>query len=270
MLAAAAPTSARSSEVVTRTVFGETAPENSPGQRLIISRVTIPPGARLSPHFHEGTQFARIKAGTLTYRILSGTAEVTSARGRVSHPTGPTVIYLRKGDSIVENEGLAHAAENRGRIPVVIELSTLLRAGANPSTPLGTGEPPTLVIDADLFSEGTVLNAVNNTVVYGWNRLVGTGDNAALVDMQGNVSYDSGSGGFGGFVTFTFADGSSLGTRMTGTAVDDGDRTTFAATLVLLGGTGNYQNVSGSGIFTGSRAGALGSPVDSTFELYLE
>lgn len=261
---------ASTSGAVERIVFGTTQPENSPGQQLIMSRVTIPPGAKLAPHFHEGTQFARITAGVLTYRILSGTAELTDARGRISYPTGPTVVYLRRGDSLVENEGLAHAAENRGRIPVVIELSTLLRDGANPSTPLGGGLPPTLVINADLTSEGTVLNTADGEVLYGWNRLVGAGDQALHVDMQGSVAYVQGSGGFSGFVTFTFADGATIGTRMSGTATTENGNSDFAATLVVLGGTGRYANVKGSGTFVGSRIGDLGSPVDSRFELYLE
>lgn len=261
---------ASTSGAIERIVFSTSYPENSPGQQLIISRVTIPPGAKLAPHFHEGTQYARVTAGVLTYRILSGTAELTDARGRVSYPSGPTVVYLRRGDSLVENEGLAHAAENRGRIPVVIELSTLLRNGANPSTPLGGGEPPTLVIKADLTSEGTVLNPADGEVLYGWNRLVGPGDNALHVDMQGSVAYVQGSGGFGGFVTFTFADGATIGTRMNGAAISDDGSTSFAATLVVLGGTGRYATVKGSGTFVGSRTGDVGSPVDSSFELYLE
>jgi quercetin dioxygenase-like cupin family protein len=262
--------SATTSGAVERIVLGTTYPENSPGQHLIISRVIVPPGAKLAPHFHEGSQYARITAGVLTYRILSGTAELTDARGRVSYPKGPTVVYLRRGDSLIENEGLAHAAENRGRIPVVIELSTLLRNGANPSTPLGGGEPPTLVINTDLTSEGTVLNSADGEVVYGWNRLVGPGDNALYVDMQGSVSYVQGSGGFGGFVTFTFADGATIGTRMTGMATSENGGTDFAATLVVLGGTGRYADAKGSGTFVGSRTGDLGSHVDSMFELYLE
>jgi mannose-6-phosphate isomerase-like protein (cupin superfamily) len=269
-LAVASLGNAEASGAVERIVLGTTYPENSPGQHLIISRVIVPPGAKLSPHFHEGTQFARISSGVLTYRILSGTAELTDARGRISYPTGPTVVYLRKGDSLVENEGLAHAAENRGRIPVVIELSTLLRNGANPSTPLGEGEPPTLVINADLTSEGTALNSAEGEVLYGWNRLVGPGDNALYVDMQGSVSYVQGSGGFGGFVTFTFADGATIGTRVNGAATEENGNTDFAATLVVLGGTGRFATIKGSGTFVGSRIGDVGSPVDSSFELYLE
>ena len=261
------------SATVTRTVWGTTAPANAPGQSLIISQVTIPPGASLAPHFHQGTQVARITAGTLTYHILSGTAVVTTAAGVTTQPTGPAVVTLHEGDVLVENAGLAHWAANLGKQPVVIALSSLLRSGAAPSTPLGGGAAPTLHVDATLTSSGTDLHSVNSNVQYGWNHLVGpgtgTGGQSVGTDMQGNVSYTSGSGGFGGFVTFTFTDGSTLGTRMEGTATAGVDSTTFQATMVVLGGTGRYQGATGSGTFTGSRTGAIGTPVISMFDLYL-
>lgn len=257
---------------VTRSVWGSTEPVNAPGQDLTVSRVMIPPRASLAPHFHEGTQFARVTAGTLTYHILSGTAVLTTAAGVTSTPSAPAVIKLRRGDTLVENPALEHWAENRGRIPVVIELSSLLRDGAPASTPLGDGAAASMHISVDLTSTGTVLHTVNTSTLYGWNHLVGAGSDGSTpvdVEMQGNVSYTNGAGGFGGFVTFTFGDGSTLGTRMEGSATKQGDATDFAATMVILGGTGRFLDSTGSGTFTGSRSGAIGSPVASDFDLYL-
>jgi len=87
--------------------------------------------------------------------------------------------------------------------------------------------------------------------------------------MLGNVSYVKGAGPIFGFVTYTFADGSTLGVQFQGAATVSagGDETTFAATLGVLGGTGRYVSATGAGIFTGSRKAALGTTVNATFDL---
>ena len=61
-------------------------------------------------------------------------------------------------------------------------------------------------------------------------------------------------------MTYTFADGSTLGVQFQGaaTATANGDETDFAAMLGVLGGTGRYASATGTGIFTGSRQAALG------------
>ena len=267
--AAAAP----SAPGVTRTVLGTADPANAPGQTLVVSEVTVAPRGTLAPHFHEGTQVARITEGTLTYHILSGTAVVTTANGVTTRPTGPTVLQLHVGDTLVENASLAHWAENLGHQPVRIALSSLLRSGAPASTPLGGGQAPSLHITAPLTSSGTDLHTANTNVLYGWNHLVGsgpaTGGQQVATDMQGSVSYTSGAGGFGGFVTFTFTDGSTIGTRMDGSATPGTTGTSFQATMVVLGGTGRYLGATGSGTFTGARTGPVGAPVDAAFDLWL-
>jgi len=71
-----------------------------------------------------------------------------------------------------------------------------------------------------------------------------------------------------GFVTFTFAAGSTLGVQFQGAATTaNGGDTTFAATLGVIGGTGRYTAATGTGIFTGSRKAALGTTVAATFDL---
>ena len=89
--------------------------------------------------------------------------------------------------------------------------------------------------------------------------------------LLGNVNYVKGSGPIFGFVTLTFADGSTLGMQFQGaaTATVNGDETSFAATLGVIGGTGRYASATGTGIFTGSRKAALGTTVAATFDLTL-
>ena len=260
---------------ITRDELGEASPANAPGQELYLQRVTIAPGAKLPEHFHQGTQVAHVVSGVLTYEIISGSATVTRAKGTTTTVDAPATIKLRKGDGLIETQGLAHQGSNAGARPVVIEIAALLQAGAPLSTPVGqsaTGTP--LAISADLESQSRTLHTVgaDGSATYGWNQLVGTAtvDGQPVgVELLGNVNYVKGSGPIFGFVTCTFADGSTLGVQFQGsaTATENGDQTTFAATLGVLGGTGRYASATGTGIFTGSRQAALGTTVASTFDL---
>jgi hypothetical protein len=264
-----------SSNGITRDELGEAAPANSPGQELYLQRVTIAPGAKLPQHFHQGTQVARISSGVLTYDIASGAATVTRAGGSAETVDAPATVELRKGDGLIETQGLVHHGSNQGKRPVVIEIAALLQAGAPLSTPVGqsaTGTP--LELSADLESQSRNLHTVgaDGSVTYGWNQLVGTAtvDGRPVgVELLGNVSYVKGSGPIFGFVTYTFADGSTLGVQFQGaaTATTSGDETAFAATLGVLGGTGRYASATGTGIFDGSRKAALGTTVAATFTL---
>jgi hypothetical protein len=147
--------------------------------------------------------------------------------------------------------------------------------GAPLATPVGQGANGTaLALTTDLESQSRTLHTAGagDSVVYGWNLLTGTATLAGApvqVEMQGNVSYVEGSGPFFGFVTYTFADGSTLGVQMQGaaTASAGGSNTEFAATLGVVGGTGRYVHATGTGTFTGSRKAALGTTVAATFDL---
>lgn len=260
----------------TRDELAVGAPQNAPGQTLTLQRVTIPAGVQLVDHYHEGTQVARVVKGVLTYEVLSGTVAITRRDGRVETVTGPATVKIRAGESLVEDESLVHTGGNRTSKPVVIELGALLRTGAPAATPVGeSAEGTPVTLTADLTSQATQLSSVgpDGSVTYGWNRLTGQASDPSgpvQVEMLGNVAYRAGSGPFFGFVTFTFADGSVLATRMQGLATRGSDGvTSFAATLGVLGGTGRYLESSGSGTFTGSRAAALGQPVAAVFDLVL-
>jgi quercetin dioxygenase-like cupin family protein len=260
---------------ITRAELGNAQPANAPGQELYLQRVTIAPGAKLAEHFHQGTQVARIISGVLTYDIASGAATVTRANGTTQTVAAPATVKLRAGDGLVETQGLVHHGSNAGKRPVVIELAALLQAGAPLATPVGEGASGTpLHVTADLDSQSRTLHTVgaDGSVTYGWNQLVGTAtvdDQPVGVELLGNVSYVKGSGPIFGFVTYTFADGSTLGVQFQGaaTATASGDETTFAATLGVLGGTGKYASATGTGIFDGSRQAALGTTVSATFDL---
>jgi quercetin dioxygenase-like cupin family protein len=266
---------ASSSNGITRTAMGQAQPANAPGQELYLQRVTIAPGAKLPEHYHQGTQVAHVTAGVLTYDIASGTATVTRTGGKTETVTGPATVKLRTGDGVIETQGLEHHGSNTGRKPVVIELAALLQEGAPLSTPVGQGATGTTVhVATELESQSRMLRTVgaDGSVTYGWNQLTGTAtvDGQPVgVELLGNVSYVKGSGPIFGFVTYTFADGSTLGVQFqgAGTASANGTGTSFAATLGVLGGTGRYASATGSGIFNGSRTAALGSTVSATFDL---
>jgi quercetin dioxygenase-like cupin family protein len=261
---------------VTRVILGVAEPANAPGQTLLLQDIRIVPGAKLAQHYHQGTQLARVTKGTLTYSLDEGNAIVTKKGGSPETVTAPKTISLQPGDVLVENAGLLHHAENKGKTAVVLNLTALLQTGAPLATPAGTGATGTqLEISADLQSQSKLTRTVGaaNDKTYGWNDLVGTatvdGQNVG-VDLQGTVDYTSGSGPFGEFVTFTFADGSVLATRMQGAATAaTGGATQFEATMSVVGGTGKYASTTGTGVFTGSRTGELGAPVQATFHLTL-
>jgi hypothetical protein len=132
-------------------------------------------------------------------------------------------------------------------------------------------------IEADLTSQGTALHQVDPSVTYGTNLLTGVSGGSAEteagveVSMQGNVLYNYGTGPLFGFVTFTFPNGSTLATQMTGHASKSlfDQTTTFHARLIIIGGTGIYQAATGTGTFSGSRDGKIGSSVNSAFTISL-
>ncbi len=259
---------------ITRIPLGEASPTNAPGQVLYLQRVVIAPGARLAEHFHQGTQVATVTKGTLTYNIVVGTVTITDADGTTRDVTGPKVVRLRAGQSLVERAGLTHYGANETSGRVVIELAALLERGAPLSTVTGTAATGTqLQVTVNLESQDRVLRTGGATAnaVYGWNRLTGTASGSGQpvgVELLGSVAYRDGSGPFSGFVTLTFADGATLGLQIQGTTTaGPNGSAAFAATLGVITGTGRYAAATGSGTFVGSRTAVIGAPVASTFDV---
>jgi quercetin dioxygenase-like cupin family protein len=115
-------------------------PEGAKGKTLGLSRVTVPAGAELALHHHEGTQIAHIDKGTLTYTVVEGSVEVRKGAADedpelVRKIKAGQTGKIKAGQWIVEQRTDHHQAANRGKKKVVIYLSTLLDKGAPPSTP---------------------------------------------------------------------------------------------------------------------------------------
>jgi quercetin dioxygenase-like cupin family protein len=116
---------------VTSEVLGRGVPVGAPEDELAVARVTIAPGASIASHEHPGTQVAAIIAGELTYTVETGEVEVTRAGSDQSElvTAGQTVV-LQPGDSLVEQPGEIHHAENKSSVTVEIALASLFPAGA--------------------------------------------------------------------------------------------------------------------------------------------
>jgi len=109
------------------------------GRTLGLSRVTIPVGASIPLHHHEGTQVSYIQAGVLSYTVKSGGVTVFSGpadnRTTVRKIRAGQTGQIRAGQWIVEQPSTVHRAANKGTAKIVIYLATLLKKGAPPSTP---------------------------------------------------------------------------------------------------------------------------------------
>jgi quercetin dioxygenase-like cupin family protein len=131
----AAPTAIRNALAETTHVQG------APHRTLVLSRVTVPPGAELALHHHLGSQVAHIQSGVLTYTVRSGsvvvrTGEADQKPRKVRRIAAGQTARLRAGQWIVEQPSDIHEAANRGGAPVTIYLATLLETGAPPATPV--------------------------------------------------------------------------------------------------------------------------------------
>jgi quercetin dioxygenase-like cupin family protein len=115
--------------------------KGAPGRTMVLSRVEVEPGAKLALHHHLGTQISHVEAGTLTYTVRRGSAVVREGESDRQPRLVRTIkagqtARIRPGQWLVEQPSDIHEAANRGRAPVVIYLSTLLKTGAPPSTPV--------------------------------------------------------------------------------------------------------------------------------------
>jgi quercetin dioxygenase-like cupin family protein len=254
------------SDGITRTILGVTQPANAAGQRLVLQRVVIEPGARLAEHFHAGTQVARVERGRLVYRVVSGTASVVRANGKTREHSGPATVVLRGGDTIVEPAGDVHFGWNRSSKPVRIVLAALLSSDAGLSTPVGTDAPGTpLQVPADLTVTDSRLTTAGSQGQYTYGTVFETGTSTVgaevRVDVSVQVSYTNGNGPFWGLMTLTFFDGSTIAATVTGATVATvNGGAQFASTVGVIGGTGRYENITGgSGTYQGSRPTAVGT-----------
>lgn len=129
------PTAVRSALARTSSV------EGAPGRTMVLSKVVIEPGAKLALHHHLGTQISRVASGTLTYTVRQGSAVLQEGDAEKDPRLVRTIkagqtARIHPGQWLVEQPSDIHEAANRGGTPVVIYLSTLLKAGAPPATPV--------------------------------------------------------------------------------------------------------------------------------------
>lgn len=115
--------------------------QGAPGRTMVLSKVVVEPGAKLTLHHHLGTQISRIASGTLTYTVRQGSAVVNEgdaekAPQRVRTIAAGQTARIKAGQWLVEQPSDIHEAANRGSSPVVIYLATLLKSGAPPATPV--------------------------------------------------------------------------------------------------------------------------------------
>jgi mannose-6-phosphate isomerase-like protein (cupin superfamily) len=126
--------------VVTRQSLAEVkAPPGAPKRTLGLSKVVVMPGAVLAAHHHPGDQIAYIAEGVLTYTVEDGRARVMKGPGEdgtlVRKLTDGDTARLTPGRWIIEDQDMRHRARNRGTVPVVIYLATLLRTGEPAAIP---------------------------------------------------------------------------------------------------------------------------------------
>lgn len=116
-------------------------PAGARGETLGLSRVTVPVGARLAPHFHPGTQTAYIEKGTLTYSVKTGSVRVyrgaaDQAPKLVRRINAGQTARIRAGQWLVEKPGAQHSAANLGDGRISILVATLLESGKPPAVPV--------------------------------------------------------------------------------------------------------------------------------------
>jgi quercetin dioxygenase-like cupin family protein len=131
----AAPGAIRSALAQTGNVRG------APNRTMVLSRVTVEPGAKLALHHHLGTQISHVESGTLTYTVRRGSVVVRSGESdqnpvKVRSIEAGQTGKVHPGQWLVEQPSDIHEAANRGSTPVVIYLATLLETGAPPATPV--------------------------------------------------------------------------------------------------------------------------------------
>jgi quercetin dioxygenase-like cupin family protein len=132
----------QSSPTAVRSALAEAvSPTGARGETLGLSRVLIPPKARLALHVHPGTQIAYIDKGTLTYTVKTGSVSVYTGdaeknRKLVRRITAGHTAKVRPGQWLIEKPHVQHFGENTSSKPIVILAATLFENGKPPAIPV--------------------------------------------------------------------------------------------------------------------------------------
>ena len=147
-------------------------------------------------------------------------------------------------------------------------------AATSSTSSVVTFGPTAQTVNVEMPSVAKTLYKVgkDGTVTYGANQLVGSATvlgQPATVEILGSVNYINGSGPFTGFLTVTWADASSIGFSILGTATQGTDGSSkIVSSMDYIGGSGTYVDTQVQGKFTATRSAEVGTPIMT--ELTLE
>ncbi|CAB4700392.1 unannotated protein [freshwater metagenome] len=147
-------------------------------------------------------------------------------------------------------------------------------AATSSTSSVVTFGPTAQTVNVEMPSVAKTLYKVgkDGTVTYGANQLVGSATvlgQPATVEILGSVNYINGSGPFTGFLTVTWADASSIGFSILGTATQGTDGSSkIVSSMDYIGGSGTYVDTQVQGKFTANRTAEVGTPIMT--ELTLE
>ena len=147
-------------------------------------------------------------------------------------------------------------------------------AATSSTSSVVTFGPTAQTVNVEMPSVAKTLYKVgkDDTVTYGANQLVGSATvlgQPATVEILGSVNYINGSGPFTGFLTVTWADASSIGFSILGTATQGTDGSSkIVSSMDYIGGSGTYVDTQVQGKFTANRTAEVGTPIMT--ELTLE
>ncbi|MBO7540268.1 MAG: cupin domain-containing protein [Bacteroidales bacterium] len=85
---------------------------------LVAIRYHFPPGQKLDWHHHDVMNFGVVQQGELTIITVDGNEKT-----------------IREGEAVVEMVGTVHHGENRGKMPVVLDMFYLSQKGRPLSVP---------------------------------------------------------------------------------------------------------------------------------------
>ena len=115
---------------VTIETLGSIAPDDMPGQALVLLRLTLEPGASIAAHGHPGVVVLFVESGTFGTEFTRGEGTITRA-AQAGEPTTEQAgmgaeQLLEPGDSVAYGETAAHTMRNAGDEPLVLLVSALL------------------------------------------------------------------------------------------------------------------------------------------------
>ena len=99
----------------------------------------------------------------LTYTILTGELLILRGDGTTETAHAGDTVMIAAGDSVVEQPGSQHAAQNIGSQEIRIVLATLLEDGAAAAIPVGSASPPVAAPSPDAPAESDTCRLPRDT-----------------------------------------------------------------------------------------------------------